>query len=256
MKKKATVTDGEVAEGEEVEAGNKGPTICGITMAAMLWIRYTLIEPMLGTKALNPKVFAEYIAKLAANELDKAEEIAASDRTESLLMDPSLSDAERAEMSGTSVFHRNKQGQPIIWDYQVKGHFKAACTALRKAPGSKSEKVQAYQKMVHGNLFVAPRCIRIVLPEGATMGVEERPIRVQGPQGERVALVRSESVPAGSTLDMQVLIVSPSLKAAVMEWMSYGAFYGLGQWRNSGMGRFTWEEVPAEANFSWKGVPR
>ena len=30
----------------------------------------------------------------------------------------------------------------------------------------------------------------------------------------------------------------------VREWLEYDMFNGLGQWRNSGMGRFTWEEVP------------
>jgi hypothetical protein len=27
----------------------------------------------------------------------------------------------------------------------------------------------------------------------------------------------------------------------VIDWLEYGEFRGLGQWRNSGMGRFTYE---------------
>lgn len=30
---------------------------------------------------------------------------------------------------------------------------------------------------------------------------------------------------------------------AVREWLDYGMLRGLGQWRNSGKGRFTWEEI-------------
>lgn len=29
----------------------------------------------------------------------------------------------------------------------------------------------------------------------------------------------------------------------VREWLDYGALKGMGQWRNSGRGRFVWEEI-------------
>jgi hypothetical protein len=29
----------------------------------------------------------------------------------------------------------------------------------------------------------------------------------------------------------------------VREWLDYGRLRGIGQWRNSGRGRFTWEEI-------------
>lgn len=32
----------------------------------------------------------------------------------------------------------------------------------------------------------------------------------------------------------------------VREWLDYGQLRGLFQWRNSGKGRFTWEEVPED----------
>ena len=32
-------------------------------------------------------------------------------------------------------------------------------------------------------------------------------------------------------------------EALVREWLDYGAYSGIGQWRNSGKGRFTWEEI-------------
>jgi hypothetical protein len=30
---------------------------------------------------------------------------------------------------------------------------------------------------------------------------------------------------------------------AVKEWLDYGELRGLGQWRNSGKGKFKWEEI-------------
>ena len=32
----------------------------------------------------------------------------------------------------------------------------------------------------------------------------------------------------------------------VREWMKYGRHKGIGQWRNSGKGRFTFEEISCE----------
>ena len=62
-------------------------------------------------------------------------------------------------------------------------------------------------------------------------------------QGERVALSTSEQVPAGSTMDLDIVYLNDSLKDAIIEWLDYGLLRGLGQWRNSGMGRFSWEEI-------------
>ena len=34
------------------------------------------------------------------------------------------------------------------------------------------------------------------------------------------------------------------LQKLVLEWLDYGKLRGLGQWRNSGKGRFTYELLP------------
>ena len=56
-------------------------------------------------------------------------------------------------------------------------------------------------------------------------------------------LAASETVPAGTTLDFEVLVMNPKDAETVREWLDYGQLRGLFQWRNSGKGRFTWEEV-------------
>ena len=40
-----------------------------------------------------------------------------------------------------------------------------------------------------------------------------------------------------------ILTLDPSLLPAVREWLDYGKLHGFGQWRNSGKGRFEWEEM-------------
>ena len=73
-------------------------------------------------------------------------------------------------------------------------------------------------------------------------------------QGPRVALARSEEVPAGSIIEFTVILASPTLtnkekvKIAsddlLKEWLDYGQLHGLGQWRNSGKGRFIYKFIP------------
>ena len=62
-------------------------------------------------------------------------------------------------------------------------------------------------------------------------------------QGERVALANSETVPAGTWFECDVLAFDDSLWDAIEEWLNYGKFNGLGQWRSSGKGTFIWEEI-------------
>lgn len=75
------------------------------------------------------------------------------------------------------------------------------------------------------------------------MGYCSRPLRAMTMQGERVSIAKSESVPAGSTLTFTLLILDDKLEDVVTECMNYGILRGMGQWRNSGKGRFTYEAV-------------
>lgn len=44
-----------------------------------------------------------------------------------------------------------------------------------------------------------------------------------------------------TTREIEVLCMDDSHEKAVLEWLNYGAMRGIGQWRNSGKGRFTYE---------------
>ena len=93
------------------------------------------------------------------------------------------------------------------------------------------------------------------------MTVFQRPLRAQTMQGERVTLAMSEECPANSTISFTVLCLSPEHVAAVREWLNYGYLRGLGQWRNSGRGKFVWEELDDNGaviggNASLSGIDR
>ena len=195
-----------------------------------LKIRITLTEPMLGTAPNNPEIYSEYIASKGPDAKSREEEIATVG-------------VEEYEDKQITVFRRDSEGNPIIMDYLVKGFFKNACSALREVTGTKSNKLTSYKKKIDGLVFVTPRQIHIQYPEGGEMSICQRPLRAQTAQGERVALASSEQVPAGSTLECTIRCFNSTMAAAVVEWLDYGQYNGLGQWHNSGMGRFTWEDI-------------
>lgn len=141
-----------------------------------------------------------------------------------------------------TIFPRHK-GVPILFDYQIKGFFKDACGVLRKMTGSKSSKVKAYKKEIDGLIFVTPRHIPIRFEGDITTC--QRPLRASTPMGERVALASSEAIPAGATLEFNVACLCDEDVPVVREWLVYGRLRGLGQWRNSGKGRFEVEITEA-----------
>ena len=188
-----------------------------------------LTEDMLGSKPSNAEVFTDYIAAGKQDGVDP-EELAAAKAAE-----------ERVKESMT-VFHRSDKDTeiPIIWNYQVLGFFKDACGALRRVEGTRSKGLTAYKTVIDGNIFVKPRKIDLQLPEDGKIGVLERPLRADTAQGPRVALAKSETVPAGTKFTFQVLLLNPKHKDIVEEWMKYGELRGFGSWRNAGYGSFTY----------------
>jgi hypothetical protein len=192
-------------------------------------VKLELQEELLGTSSANPDLYRDYIASknpkgVAQDEIDNLAEMVA--------------DVDEELDLSTTVFHR-KDGKPFLYDYQVKGFFKDACGCLRRADETLSKKEKAYKKVIDGLVFIKEREI---FPElSGDMGVCERPLRAQTPQGERIALARSEAMPAGSVMTFTIVMLDKKLKKLVKEWLDYGRFRGLGQWRNSGKGRFTYE---------------
>lgn len=202
-------------------------------------VEITLTDEMLGTKAANPDVFADYIASKATDPKKKKQEV----KTASEMAADLEEDAAEREKAGTTIFHVDDAGHPVLYDYQIKGFFKDACSALRAADATRSADLKAFKKMIDGLIFVEPRLIALKIPARQKIGVCERPLRADTPQGPRVSLCRSQTVPAGTKLVFTITVLKDALLPYIREWLDYGALRGLGQWRNSGKGRFTWKEI-------------
>lgn len=191
-------------------------------------VKITFLEEVLGTASANPDIHREYIASKAPDAESIEEEVAA------IGVDAAL------EKSMT-VFPRNEAGEPIIFDYQIKGFFKDSAGALRKVTGSKASKVKAYKKEIDGLLFVFPRMIPLDMP--SPLSTCSRPLRAQTAQGERIALSTSEAAPAGTTVELTIQALTKDMFDLAKECLDYGVLRGIGQWRNSGKGRFEYEVI-------------
>lgn len=204
-----------------------------------LTAKLTTFEPILGTSPNNADIYREFIASKAPDASTVEDEVAAVG-------------ADSVAEKGTTVFPRDENDRPFFWDYQIKGMFKDACQMLARVPGkdengkkiksgNESAKLTAYKKVIDGLIFVQPR--KIPIQFDGEIEICQRPLRAQTAQGERVALAASEQIPAGSEIEFSVICLNDEHVKAVREWLDYGFLRGLGQWRNSGMGRFTWEEI-------------
>lgn len=190
--------------------------------------RITFTEPILGTSPRNTEIYSDYIGSKAPDAATLEQEIEALG-------------ADTVEERGMTVFPRDPAGNPILWDYQVKGFFKDSCGMLARLKGkTESAKLKAFRKIIDGLIFVYPRQIALTCGD---LRVCQRPLRAQTAQGERVALSSSEELTAGTQAVIEIECYDPALWPAVEEWLDYGAARGIGQWRNSGKGRFTWEEL-------------
>lgn len=191
-------------------------------------VEVTFLEEVLGTASANPEIHREFIASKAPDAPSTEDEVAALG-------------ADEVANKGMTVFPRNADGDPILWDYQVKGFFKDACSMLRRAKGTKSAKLTAFKKVIDGMVFVDER--EIPFRFDGEVGNCQRPLRAQTAQGERVALAESESIPAGAVVEFTVTCLDPAHMELVREWLDYGRLRGIGQWRNSGKGRFEWQKL-------------
>ena len=203
-----------------------------------LKVRLTFTEGVLGTQSTDKEIYNNFIASKAPTGTDIDAELKAID-------------VDRENEKGTTLFAMTDDGEPALYDYQIKGFFKGSCSFLQRATGkdpetgkkkkaaNESSKIKAYKKEIDGTIFVMPRMIPLILPEGEDITICQRPLRAQTAQGERVALASSEEAPAGTQIEFEILMLNEDLEPAVLEWLEYGQLNGIGQWHNSGKGRFT-----------------
>ena len=187
-------------------------------------VKLTFTDDLLGTSSGNPELHREFIASKAPDAAKMEEEVAAIG-------------VDAVEEKSMTVFPKMADGTPYLWDYQIRGFFKEICGAMRGIPGTKSSKVKAYKKKVDNTIFVEPREIPLDL-HSMKIADCQRPLRASTMQGERIALANSEVCPQGTTCEIDVLCMVDDDVDMLREWLEYGKYKGIGQWRNSGKGRF------------------
>ena len=191
-------------------------------------VRITFFEELLGTASADPEIHAAYIASNAPDAHTRQEEI------EAIGVDGAIEKA-------MTVFPRGNDGEPIIWDYQIKGFFKNAAKAFGYIGGK--QKLTAYKSKIDNLVFIKERQIKLQIPEGMAIGSCQRPLRASTAQGERVALANSESCPAGTVVEFTIMVLVDEMMKHVIDWLDYGKLNGIGQWHNSGKGRFEWTDI-------------
>lgn len=194
-------------------------------------VRLTFTEEILGTASNDKEIHAEYIASKAPDAPSKEEEIEAIG-------------VEGMIEKGMTVFPRNTDGKPILFDYQIKGFFKNSAKAFNYVGGK--SKLTAYKSKIDNLIFIKERQIVLQLPDGQKIGNCQRPLRASTAQGERIALANSESCPTGTVIEFTIMCMVDELMNNVIEWLDYGKLNGIGQWHNSGKGRFKWTDISNE----------
>lgn len=189
-------------------------------------LKVTFVEKLLGSQPGRDTPASEYLASIAKPEDGQD----TADEAESL---PVLLD------KGTTGFHVDANGQPMLYNYHVKGMLKEAAGVLNGLGGIKN-----LRSKIACAVLVEPRRIALNGKRGDAL---ERPLRAQTMQGPRTALARSETLEPGAWFECQIVVldvpkvtVSEELLRDLLEYSQ--AALGMGQWRNSGLyGRFEYE---------------
>lgn len=197
--------------------------------------RLTGLTRLLAAQAANPDVRSEYIASKAPDAKK------GDDETEHL-------PPESMESKGLTVFLRHV-GILSLSDYVIKGFLKEALGAIKSQVGiaNVATKIDNYVMIEPAYLHIRRNMAGLKAPDD----ILERPLRAMTMQGPRVSLTASEMVEAGWDLEFEISLLenpgttkSKPLSFDVIEQaLEYGAFKGLGQWRNAQNGRFTFERI-------------
>jgi len=227
-----------------------------------------LTTPLLGTVPKSKDVYTKFIlSKMQAEEkkrlkerqkeltnrvdeeqvLDKTELdsqlLLAGQASEDLVkqvMAEEQSTVEEAEEKGWTGFHRDENGY-FVYDYFIKGFINHAARTLKEDRVGAVD-VKQLQDKCKRYVFVTPRRIYLPVPKDENiLPILERPLRAETPQGPRVALTRSDMIKEGAEIEFKIQMLSqgnPLKVETIQKILGYGEFFGLGQWRSGGYGRF------------------
>ena len=193
-----------------------------------LKVKLTFVDDILGGNPGNEDIYRTYIGSKAPDAAKVEDEVAALG-------------IEGVVEKGKTVFKKMADGTPYLDGYHIKGFFKAAAKAMKKVDGSKSSRLKAYKQEIDTLIFIAED--KIPFQDYGIIDECQRPLRASTPQGERVSIACSEMITAGASVQFTIQMLVDEDEDYVREWLDYGRFNGIGQWRNAGHGRFQWEVV-------------
>lgn len=193
-------------------------------------VRINFVESILGSAPADPDIFTRFVSAKAPAPWQQVEE---NDTI-----------PERTQDTGATVFHSDEKGL-FLFDYHLKGFLKEAGNVLK---ADDDIKIKNLRSKIDNYVFIKPRRIYL-LRDGKPVQEEdevlERPLRGMTARGERVSLAKSEVVhpPVYIEATIEVLQHKEVKPDVVRKLLDYGAYKGIGQWRNGGWGRFEWEEL-------------
>jgi hypothetical protein len=228
-------------------------------------VKVTFTDRVLGSSPADPEVYKKFIAdkKVEADEKRKAfAERHGMPEPEKLgTPEEELETLGVEGTEGITVFHNDLGGKDLttgeegkglfFYNYAVKGQLKEAARVLESVHGMKQPKVR-----LDTLLFVHPRRIYVFRDGEVLQKADdrlERPLRAETMRGPRVALACSEMIHPGCSLEYEVEIIDllkttmnktgkkVNAKDLLDLCLQYGAYIGLGQWRNGGNGTFNYE---------------
>lgn len=187
-------------------------------------VKLKLTTDILGTIPKNEKLYTDFIKTKAPEDVTENPDIKVE------------------EEKGWTGFHSDDKGL-YVFNYFIMGFLKNAGNTLKEQLDRK-----AYKSLITRLVFVMERKTRFIrngVPLMKADDCNERSIRTTGPQGPRVALIKSDVINPGVTLEFTIKVVDGSGKKYIDEddlrtLFDYGELMGLGQFRNGGYGRFTY----------------
>ena len=188
-------------------------------MRVQMRVKIRLLTELLGTVAMDKKLFETYTASKKPETVTEDESI-------------NIDNANKIELQGWTGFMKDENGL-FIYEYMIKGFLKDAGNVLKDIL-----KIKGLRSKINNYVFIAPR--RIYLGQQEPDDVLERPLRGMTPQGPIVTLVRSDLIKAGKEIEFEItLLQHKEVKEETLKTLlEHGLLMGLGQWRNGGYGRF------------------
>lgn len=198
------------------------------------------ISPILGSISPDKEIYTKFIA----TKTESIEEYKRALEDEESVLDTK---------EKYTCFYRDKEGNPILKDYQIKGFLKESAKALRGTFDVLGSGVTSQCK-IDNLIFIKGVNISLIRDGKKIKSPDdflERPLRAMTMQGPRVSLAKSELIDEGWECEFEIQFLNDVSggKSKTYTWeiieklFEYGELKGLLQWRNGGYGRFTFEWI-------------